>query len=251
MLSNVLVILAIQAAVAQSASFDVTQVTLSAPSVVAQIDGGKLKGDLVRLAWGDTDGFFLRCSEIDIYQNEWARNFVLAPGSQLKAVPEEPAWAALYWNWKSGYSAPGVPSLRFDIESRARNTTATGSAGGGDSVNPNRSDPGANQIAKDFGSLQKTTTTTVRLKGQTIAELQNKLFVPGVTFSWAPAPIGALAYVDTRRHLVIVDRDGKKLEVPGTTDVLLPAWSPDGKKIAYLQKKDRRTYALMVVGIAR
>ena len=42
---------------------------------------------------------------------------------------------------------------------------------------------------------------------------------------------------------------GRTIEVPGATDVLLPAWSPDGTRLAYLQKKDKKKYVLNVVEV--
>jgi Tol biopolymer transport system component len=97
--------------------------------------------------------------------------------------------------------------------------------------------------------MQRIATTTVRFKGQTIAEVQNRPLSPGTTFSWAPAPKGALAFVNQKKRLVILDREGRKVEVPGTADVFLPAWSPDGSKIAYLQKIEKKKYALTVLEI--
>jgi Tol biopolymer transport system component len=79
----------------------------------------------------------------------------------------------------------------------------------------------------------------------------NKPVVPGLTFGWAPSPMGVLAFVDDKKRLVLIDRVGHKLEVPGATDVLLPAWSPDGTRIAYLQKKGKKAYTLNVIEVGR
>jgi hypothetical protein len=253
----IVVVLALAAALSapQVQSFDVSKATVSAPKVVAEIDAGKLKGNLVRFAWSDDGRFFVRSAELDIYQNERGRNFVIAPGGAIQQVDEEPSWAAVYWNWKAGLLAPGAPDVRLEVETREQNKTATGSTGqdfggsGGTTPNPNRSDPTSNQISKDVNSMQRVVTTTVRFKGQVIAEVQNNRMSPGASFSWAPAPRTAVAFVGPRKRLVIVDREGRKLEVPGTEEVLLPAWSPDGSKIAYLQKVAKKKYALTVVEI--
>jgi hypothetical protein len=248
----VLAIVAAAAAGQQAAPFDSSKAVLSAPKVLAQIDASKLKGSVIRLAWGDGGSFFLRSAEMDKFQNELGKNFLVAPGGAMTPVTEEPSWAALYWSWKAGFSAPGAPDFRFDVETREQNKTATGSTSEAAGVeNPNRSDPSASQVAKDFASMQKVVTTTVRLKGELIVELQNQRLVPGVTFSWAPAPQAALAYVNSRKRLVIIDRQGRKIEVPGTGDVLLPAWSPDGTKIAWLQKLEKKKYALMALEVGR
>jgi hypothetical protein len=248
----VLAVLAVAGGDPQTSGLDCARVVLSAPASVAEIDGSKLKGSLVRLAWGTDGSFFVRSAETDRYQNELGRNFLVAPGGALTQVPEEPAWAAMYWAWKAGFSAPGAPDFRFDVDTREQNKTATGSTSEAAGVqNPNRSDPTASPIAKDVASMQKVVTTTLRLKGEQIVQVQNARLVPGTTFSWAPAPAAALAFVNGRKRLVIMDRAGRKLEVPGTGDVLLPAWSPDGGRIAWIQKFEKKKYAIMAVEVGR
>ncbi len=243
-------ILALLGQVAASAAiFDASRATLSAPSTVLEIDSSKLQGSPVRLAWGDDGSLFLRAAETDRWGNERGRNYVLTPGKpEPTPVAEEPAWAATYWAWKSGPVAPGVPSLRLDVETRQQPKTAVGSTADV-SANPNRSDRSQPQIAKDMASMQQVVTTTVKFKGQLVFEAVNERLVPGLTFGWAPAALGGLSYRDTKKHLVLVDRNGQRLEVPGAVDVLLPAWSPDGKRIAYLQKKDKKRYTLNIIAI--
>jgi hypothetical protein len=244
-----LLVLAFLGQVAAATAFDATQATLSAPTALAEFDAAKLKGSPVRLSWGPDGGLFLRVAETDRWGNERGRNFILAPGkTEPSPVDEEPAWAATYWAWKSGPVAPGVPSLRLDVETRQQPRTAVGSTADV-AENPNRSDRSQPQIAKDIASLQQQVTTTVRFKGNLVSEAVNQRLVPGLTFGWAPAPLGALAYADAKKRLVIVDREGRRLEGAGSSEILLPAWSPDGKRVAYLQKKDKKKYTLDVVTI--
>ena len=89
----------------------------------------------------------------------------------------------------------------------------------------------------------------MRVKGQVVGEWENVLPQPGMRFGWAPAGIDAIAYVNSNKRLSLLDRAGHTLEVAGTANVLLPAWSSDGKQIAYLQKKDKKKYSLMLVDI--
>jgi len=233
----------------QAAAFDCSKAALSQPRVVAEIDAGRFKGEPARLALAEDGSVFVRWVETDRYQNELGKNLVIAPGGAIQPITQQPSWAAQYWAWKAGFNAPGAPGLKFDVETRQQGKTATGSAGGGGAVNPNMSDPYASSLGKDLASAQNVATTTVRLKGEVVAAAENQRLVPGLTFGWAPAPYAALAYVNGRKRLAIIDRDGRKMEVQGTADVLLPAWSPDGKKIAWLQKAGRKKFTLMEIDV--
>ena len=48
-----------------------------------------------------------------------------------------------------------------------------------------------------------------------------------------------------------MDLEGSKRDVDTVKGILLPAWSPDGSRIVYLQKKARRDYQLMQVAVTR
>ena len=63
--------------------------------------------------------------------------------------------------------------------------------------------------------------------------------------------MGVIAFVDSERHLKLVDRDGHTRTVPDTKDVLLPAWSPDGTRIAWLQKAGGDRYVIMAIDVRR
>jgi len=232
---------------------DAPALQFSAPRAVSEVDLGKLKGEASRLSWGGPTGqLYLRTAELDRWGNERPKHFLLplAGGAPVPAS-EEPPQASAYWAWKSGVVAPGAPDLRFDIQSKQENKTATGTDRGSSDLgaSPNRSDPSSSAIQADALSMQRVQTTTLRLKGEVILEVVNQPLRPGHTFSWAPAPLGRLAFADGKKRLCVLGRDGKKVEVAGTSEVILPAWSPDGKQIAYLQRKDKKKYTLMVVDV--
>ena len=228
---------------------DIAQLSLSTPRAVAEIDASKLQGDPVRLAWNADGSLYVRAAQTDRWGNERAKHYVIAGlGGAPSPTDGEPPWAAAYWLWKSSSSAPGVPDLRFDIETREGLKTAVGSDTDG-GYSQSRANPNQPQIERDLASAQKVRTTTIKLKGELIVELVNAGFVPGLSFGWAPAPMGVLTFVNDKKRLIVIDRQGRKREVQGTVDVLLPAWSPDGKRIAYLQKKDKKKYALMTLDV--
>jgi len=85
---------------------------------------------------------------------------------------------------------------------------------------------------------------TLRFKGQVVGEWTDEVPAPGARLGWAPAPMAMLAYVDADGRLFLLDGEGRKAPVPGVAHALLPAWSPDGKRLWSLQKKSRTVYLL-------
>jgi hypothetical protein len=249
MLPVLLFVLVAQASGQPTAVADIAQLKIGPPKAFAEIDTGKLKGDPVRLAFSADGSFYLRVAETDRWGNERPRHYVIASsGAAPTATDGEPPWANAYWLWKSVSIAPGVPDLRFEFETREQMKTAVGSVRDA-GASQSRADPSQPQVATDAAQVQKVKTVTVRLKREIIAEGVNAAVVPGRTFGWAPAPMGVLAYVSGKKRLTLIDREGRKHEIEGAANVLLPAWSPDGTQIAYLQKKDRKKYTLMVVDV--
>jgi len=246
----VLALLASLASV-QARPAGVTELKLSAPKPGLEIDAGKLKGEPLRLSWGPDGSLYLRMAEIDRFGNERGRHYVIAAaGGPPAQVEQEPPWAQTYWLWKSSTMAPGLPSLKLEIESREQIKTATGTVRD-DGASQTRSDPTRSNVAADAAQAQRVGTITLKLKGQLVGEFVNKPLIPGQTFGWAPAPMGVLAYADAKRRLVLIDAEGRRQDVAGTSDVVLPAWSPDGRRLVYLQQTGRRKYVLTTVEVGR
>jgi hypothetical protein len=208
-----------------------------------------MKGDPVGLAWAaDGSMLYLRTAEYDRWRNERAYHCVVpVAGGGMTPVDAVPPWAAAYWMWKAGQVAPGVPDMRFDTDTQTQIATSVGTVRDG-GLSQSRADPTQTQIASDVASAQQVATVTVKLKGIVVARSANKAIAPGATWGWAPSPLGGLAFVDGRRRLVLIDRAGRTLEVGNAAEALLPAWSPDGKRIAYLQKKGKK-YLVSVVEV--
>jgi hypothetical protein len=53
-------------------------------------------------------------------------------------------------------------------------------------------------------------------------------------FSWGPEASGAIAFVDSNGRLVLLDQHKHKQTVQGVKDGLLPAWSTDGARLAWV-----------------
>ena len=90
---------------------------------------------------------------------------------------------------------------------------------------------------------------TLRLKGEVIGEFVNAPAVPGLTFGWAPTDTGLIAYASQDGRLVIMDDKGRKQQVPDSRSVLLPAWSPDGTRLAYFERTGKHKARLEVVDV--
>jgi hypothetical protein len=237
-------------AVQASSLFDATRATVSPARVVVEIEAGTIRGGPVGLAWAaDGSMLYLRAAEYDRWRNERAHHFVVpASGGGMTSVDGVPPWAAAYWMWKSGAVAPGVPDMRFDTDTQTQIATSVGTVRD-DGMSQSRADPTRSQIASDLASAQQVATITIKLKGVVVAQSVNSPIVPGSTWGWAPSPLGGLAFVDARKRLVLIDRAGRMLDVGSAAEALLPAWSPDGKRIAYLQKRGRKNYVLNVVEV--
>ena len=93
---------------------------------------------------------------------------------------------------------------------------------------------------------------TIRLKNEVVGEFVNSLFIPGLTFGWGPKGSGLIAFAekDTGR-LIVMDKKGTKLRVDGTKSVVVPAWAPDGTRLAYLQGQGHNKYSLVVASVGR
>jgi hypothetical protein len=232
---------------------------------VAEIDTGKLKGDPWRLAWSpDAATLYLQTVERDRFGNAKEYHYTLpASGGDARKADAQPEWATRYWAWKSAPAAPGTPAFKFDIATRreAKRATATPTGGslagmGGDSSSSGggggRGSGGGTSAAEAANAAvqsQSAQITTLKLKDEVVAEYVNAPVTPGLTFGWAPPGRAAIAYADRDGRLVVMDQQGAKARVADSKDVLLPAWSDDGAKIAYLQKNGRRKFSVMMAAI--
>ncbi len=92
---------------------------------------------------------------------------------------------------------------------------------------------------------------TLKIKGETIGAWEGEPVMPGVNFSWAPSPLRLLVFAKREGGpLVVVDESGRKQELKGAKAALLPAWSSDGTRVAWLERKDKKRLELTIADVS-
>jgi hypothetical protein len=230
-------------------------VQVAAPTKLATLD---LKGEPIRLAWSE-DG-----SQIAIQTAERDKagmmtgnpRFYLVATSDGKLTTAQawPDWADKYWTWKSNNYTPWSSTTTIDLKQEQKTLSATASPNGGALAKGGTASPTAGTDMADAAShayqSQTVNTVTLTLMGETVGYFEAMQFIPGYTFGWAPKDLSAIAYVNSSGHLAVMDKDKHKQQVEGTKNVLLPAWSTDGTKIAFLEKAGKK-YELHVATVTR
>jgi len=234
---------------------DASKLTVSTPTQAVELDVGKLKGELWRLAWSP-DGRQIYIQTVERNRTGvTARHYLVGlDGAPATPTDGEPIWAQAYWMWKAGRSAPGVPEFKIDLEQEQRRASATSTPMGGDLARgaPEGSSPtGLGNPQAAAQQSQMVGTTTLRLKGEVVGNFVNAPPVPGMTFGWGPMGSGLIAFANPDGRLVLMDIQGRKQEVPSSKEVVWPAFTNDGKRVAYLQKTGRKKFQLTLVDVTR
>jgi hypothetical protein len=232
----------------RSIAVDVSILKVGAPATVAELDLGKLKGDLRQVGWSP-DGTELYVQTSDgAPPSEKLRHYVLpVAGGAAKPIDAQPEWAKAYWEFKSDRSAPGIGSLMIELEQKLEKTKiGTGSG------RPGEMGIAAGVSADKITEGQQQNVARLTLFGETISEFVNQKPIPGLMFSWGPAFSGAIAYTDREfGQLFLLDRNKHKQSVSGVKDALLPAWSIDGTRLAWVQKSGRKKYTLVWATVSK
>ena len=226
----------------------VLSLTVSPPVKLVTLDD-PMKGEPTQLSWSEDGSQFLLQTSERGDQGTWKNPryyAVSAADGRLEALRTPPDWAAQYWTWKSNKFAPGSTTVAIDIKAEQKNITATSSpmggglAKGGTSGDPNGGGTTADEVASHRSQTQTVQVVTLRFRGETVGEFAGVTFIPGYSFGWSPKALGSIAYTTTAGKLAVIDADGKKQQIDSTKNVILPAWSTDGKRIAFVQKNGKK-----------
>jgi Tol biopolymer transport system component len=82
-----------------------------------------------------------------------------------------------------------------------------------------------------------------------VASAVNDHVARGRTFAWAPPPVALVAFVDAKGKLLLMNQGGATREVKGVKKPLLPAWSEDGRRLAFVQSSATSNCVVKVVDI--
>ena len=236
------------------------QVTLATPQPVVELDTGKLKGDISQLAWSpDGSEFYVQTIDRDRNVNLLgARHYVVTAASKnIKNVDQPPQWALKYWAWKSAQTAPGMTSFKISVDQKEETLRATSSPTGGAMAKGGTADPVQGttfeDVANHANASQKQLVSTLKVNKDVIGTWINEGVIPGFNFTWSPASLHLLAFAKRDQKdggpIMVMDSTGQKQDLAGPKNAILPAWSDDGKHLAWLERKDKKKFELMVADV--
>jgi hypothetical protein len=257
-LLSALVVLAPPPQTPSPAVVPVAQVVVTPGPAVLEFDLGSLKGTRLRqMAWSpDQTQLYLQTYEPnkDATVKELFHYVLAVSGGAPKRLDTPPTWAADYWAWKSGQAAPDDPAWKIDVSTEKKIASATAMPMGGDLARGGTVDPtggiGVESVTANAAQATNVSIYSMKLKGETIGEWTNHPIMPGLTFGWGPKGSGLMAFAakDSGR-LMLMDRSGKTAKIDGTKDVVLPAFTPDRTRLAYLEGRGRNRYALVIATV--
>ena len=236
----------------------VDAVKLSPPATVGEIDTDKVKGQPARLAWSaDGSQLYLQMleGEFGLPPKKLHHQVLSAADGKRQGVDAEPDWASAYWTEKSGQTSPDGPPLKIELKEEIKTHKTTSTPMGGDlarggGVGTDGGTASAGDALNAANNQQQIRVITTLLHNTAVGLFEGTVLLPGRTFGWGPKGTKAIAYADPKNgRMMVMDDRGQKVEIAGSKDAILPAWSPDGKRIAWLQKDGKKKYVLQVARV--
>jgi hypothetical protein len=244
-------LLSISPAQTPATPVDASAIKVGTPATIAELDLGKLKGDLRQVGWSpDGAQLYVQTAEGNPSSQKLRHYVVPTAGGALQAVDGEPEWASAYWGIKSDRFAPGLRSLMIEVVQKSEKMkVGTGSGRPGEQAGgaPGSVPVDVEKVAE--GQFQHLTRLV--FLDEMVSEFENERPIPGLMFSWGPTGSGAIAYTDREAgRLMFFDQHKHKQTVNGIKDALLPAWSIDGTRLAWVQKSGRKKYSLIWAAVS-
>lgn len=187
----------------------------------SDIDGGILS----EITWDH--GALLLQGVVANPDGSLAARYVVVPasGTTLARLKDQPDDSILYWQKKSKRLSPtGVGQISSDVDSKM---PMYGVAGLQQRIGQ----------AADMGGMQQRTVLRI---GKMVLHERTGGVPPydGEVWSWSPAEINRIAYVDSKGDLWVARADGREPRRILKGNFTLPAWSDDGKAIAVAEKQE-------------
>lgn len=231
----------------------VSTLDISAPAPLGSIDLSDVKGTPSRLSWSpDASQLYFQTLEGGFGKPDATlRHYLFSVSTGARTTLDaEPDWAAAYWTAKSWKMSPDPQPLEIELKSERRLERTTSVPRGGDLARGGTSTgmgSSAEEGVKAVNSVQTVHSNSMWLHGQLIGLFENSVIVPGLTFGWGPAGSRLIAFAAQKSgRIVVMDGERRRKNVPQSKDGLLPAWSPDGTRLAWLQKSGRRQFLLQI-----
>lgn len=186
-----------------------------------EIDGGVLS----EITWDN--GALLLQGVVANPDGSLSGRYVLVPatGTDLAHLKEQTARSMEYWNLKSKRVSPtGLGTITSQADSKMpMYGIANLERRVGDAI--------------EMGGMQQK--VMLRL-GRLVIHERDHAVEPydGEVWSWSPPDINRIAYVDGKGGLWIAGADGRDAKKLLKGDFTLPAWSDDGRAIAFAERKD-------------
>jgi hypothetical protein len=229
--------LMIASILAAAGATDVSALKASEPALVCELDLKLLKGELRRLSWS-VDGRYLHVQTLD---HKTLHDYIITlPEGEISVAFGEPEWADQYWTMKSSLAAPGTPDLKIEVLENHQRTqpmpfTGGFANGGAQTVDPHN--------PRDTFAIE----ARLLLLGQEVGYTLNEVAMAGGSYGWGPMGSAAIAFIDTTGRVTLFDRSKHKNVVATARGAMMPAWSGDGRRLAYVQKTGRDRFRLMAV----
>lgn len=204
--------------------------------VVVSISADTLKGGIVTEIMWDGGLLVLQGVFADTGGQLKAGYFAVpADGIELRPLPEPTDEAVKYWQVKASRLSPtGLGRIASSSDSKLPMY-------GVSSLDQRLRD------AHDMGGMQ--VRHVLRLGDLVLLErVSDSPPYDGETYSWSPAEINRIAYVDDKGDLWVAFADGSRAMRLLRGEFTLPAWSGDGRMIAVAERKDRgRRWEISVI----